>query len=81
MYANSQIPVGWRIDCIGDLGFWADEQNGWTHMYDFYPQEIINCNVQDDWKTSPLSFEICGDLRNWKNTQKYGREEVKYIFD
>lgn len=80
-YANSQIPVGWRIDCIGDLGFWADEQNGWTHMYDFYPQEIINCNVQDDWKTSPLSFEICGTFLNWKNAQGYDREDVKYIFD
>lgn len=77
MYANSQIPVGWRIDCIGDLGFWANEQNGWTHMHDFYPIEIINCNVQDDWKRSPLSFEICGTFLNWKNTQKYGREEVK----
>ena len=21
MYADSQIPVGWRVDCIGDLGF------------------------------------------------------------
>jgi hypothetical protein len=81
MFANSQLPVGWRIDCIGDLGFWASEQNGWTHMFDFYPQEIINCNVQDDWKTSPLSFEICGTFLNWKNAQGYGREEVKYIFD
>jgi hypothetical protein len=81
MYANSQIPVGWRVDCIGDLGFWATEQNGWTHMYDFYPREIINCNVQDDWKRSPLSFEICGTFLNWRDVQKYGREQVKYIFD
>jgi hypothetical protein len=81
MFANSQLPVGWRVDCIGDLGFWANEQNGWTHMYDFYPREINNCNVQDDWKTSPLSFEICGDFRNWKNAQGYTREDAKYIFD
>lgn len=81
IHARMQIPLGWRVDCIGDLGFWADEQNGWTHMYDFYPREIINCNAQDDWKTSPLSFEICGTLLNWKNNQGYGREEVKYIFD
>jgi hypothetical protein len=81
MYADSQIPVGWRVDCIGDLGFWATEQNGWSHMYDFYPREIINCNVQDDWKRSPLSFEICGTFLNWRDVQKYGREEVKYIFD
>jgi hypothetical protein len=81
MYARDQIQMGWRIDCIGDLGFWADEQNGWTHMYDFYPREIINCNVQNDWKTSPLSFEICGDFNNWKNAQGYSREQVNYIFD
>jgi hypothetical protein len=81
MYANSQIPVGWRVDCIGDLGFWASEQNGWTHMYDFYPIEIIRCNMQDDWKRSPLSFEICGTFLNWRDVQKYNREQVKYIFD
>jgi hypothetical protein len=81
MYADSQIPVGWRVDCIGDLGFWATEQNGWSHMYDFYPREIINCNVQDDWKRSPISFEICGTFLNWRDVQKYGREQVKYIFD
>jgi len=81
MYADSQIPVGWRVDCIGDLGFWASEQNGWSHMYDFYPREIINCNVQDDWKKSPLSFEICGTFLSWRDEQKYNREQVKYIFD
>lgn len=80
-YANSQIPVGWRVDCIGDLGFWANEQNGWSHMYDFYPREIIACNVQDDWKISPVSFEICGTFLSWRDKQGYGREEVQYIFD
>jgi hypothetical protein len=80
-YANSQISVGWRVDCIGDLGFWADEQNGWSHMYDFYPREIIACDVQDSWKQSPLSFEICGTFLSWKDKQGYGREEVQYIFD
>jgi hypothetical protein len=80
-YANSQIPVGWRVDCIGDLGFWAEDQNGWTHMYDFYPQEIIKCGVQDDWIKSPLSFEICGTFLRWKEREGYDREDVKYIFD
>ncbi|MFO7668449.1 MAG: DUF4832 domain-containing protein [Bacteroidales bacterium] len=81
MYANSQIPVGWRVDCIGDLGFWADEQNGWTHMYDFYPQSIIDYDLEDDWKTSPLSFEICGTFLNWKEKQGYDRDDVRYIFE
>jgi len=80
-YASSQIPVGWRVDCIGDLGFWAEDQNGWTHMYDFYPQEIITCGVQDDWIKSPLSFEICGTFLRWRDREGYDREDVKYIFD
>ena len=80
-YANSQIPVGWRVDCIGDLGFWAEDQNGWTHMYDFYPQEIIKCGVQDDWKKSPLSFEICGTFLRWRDREGYDRDDVQYIFN
>ncbi len=81
MYATSQISVGWRIDCIGDLGFWAEDQNGWTHMYDFYPQEIINCGVQDDWKQSPLSFEICGTFLRWRDREGYDRDDVQYIIN
>ncbi len=80
-YADSQIPVGWRADCLGDLGFWAKEQNGWSHMLDFYPIEIIAENIQDDWKHSPVSFEICGTLSSWKNEQHYTKDQVKYIFD
>ncbi len=80
-YADSRIPVGWRVDCIGDLGFWADEQNSWTHMYDFYPQAIINYGVADDWKTSPVSLEICGTFRRWKDREGYDRDDVRYIFN
>lgn len=80
-YANAQIAVGWRVDCIGDLGFWAEDQNGWTHMYDFYPQEIIRCGLQDDWKKSPLSFEICGTFLRWRDREGYDRDDVQYIFN
>lgn len=81
MYAKSQIPVGWRVDCLGDIGFWADEENGFTHMYDFYPLEIINYGVQDDWRNSPLSFEICGTFGRWKEKEGYDRDDVSYIFN
>jgi hypothetical protein len=80
-YMNSKTNVGWRQDCLGDLGFWADEQNGWTHMYDYYPQTIAGYNMTDAWKKAHVSFEICGTLPNWKNNQGYGVEEVKYIID
>ena len=80
-YANSQANVGWRVDCIGDLGFWAKDQNGWTHMYDYYPESIIKFGVKDNWQTAPISLEICGTLYSWKNEEGYNKEQVKYIFD
>lgn len=80
-YITSKATVGWRQDCLGDLGFWADEQNGWTHMYDYYPQTIAHYNMQDAWKKAHVSFEICGTFQNWKDSQGYGQDEVKYIID
>ncbi len=80
-YITSRISVGWRQDCLGDLGFWADEQNGWTHMYDYYPQTIANYGMQDAWKKKHISFEICGTFPSWKENHGYGPDEVKYIID
>jgi hypothetical protein len=50
-------------------------------MYDFYPQEIIRCGVQEDWKRSPLSFEICGTFLRWRDQEFYDRDDVQYIFN
>lgn len=80
-YATSKGNVGWRQDCLGDLGFWAKDQNGWTHMYDYYPQTIIEYNMEEAWKTAPVQFEICGVFNNWKDREGYGLKEVQYIFD
>ena len=80
-YASSKGNVGWRVDCIGDLGFWAKDQNGWTHMYDYYPQSIIRNGVKDSWQKAPVSLEICGTFFSWKDVQGYKEEQVKYIFD
>lgn len=80
-YASLHSNVGWRVDCIGDLGFWAKDQNGWTHMLDFYPQAIIEYGVKDDWKTAPVSLEICGTFYWWKDKERYTKDQVKYIFD
>jgi hypothetical protein len=80
-YASSLADLGWRVDCIGDLDFWAADENGFAHMYDLYPQRIISCGVQDAWKTGPLSFEICGTFRMWKDRQGYNRDDVEYIFN
>ena len=81
-YGLSQANIGWRVDCLGDLGFWASEQNGyWTHMCDYYPQSIINFGMKDAWKTAPVSLEICGTFNRWKDLEGYNLDDVKNIFD
>ncbi len=80
-YIKSQANVGYRQDCLGDLGFWADEQNGWTHMYDYYPRAIVNDGMSDAWKTAPVTFEICGTCGYWKKNEGYTKKDVQYIID
>ncbi len=82
-YGLSQANVGWRVDCIGDLGFWG---TNWTHMYDYYPQGIINFGMKDAWKKAPVSLEVCGTIMSWKGAkdscqycQGYTAEDVDYI--
>jgi hypothetical protein len=82
--------VGWRVDCIGDLGFWATDKDrpGWTHMYDYYPQGIINFGMEDAWKKAPVSLEVCGTIKSWKGKrdscqycQGYTIDQLNYIID
>ncbi len=80
-YLKSKTNVGWRQDCLGDLGFWADEQNGWTHMHDYYPEAIIEYGMRDQWLTAPVTFEICGTCGYWKDHEGYSEKEVQYIID
>ncbi len=79
--SKAVTPVGWRQDCLGDLGFWAAEQNGWTHMYDYYPQTIIEYGMEEAWKTGHVSFEMCGLFKNWDQKEKYSEKQVQYIID
>lgn len=79
-YAKSKARVGWRVDCIGDIGFFAKDQNGWTHMYDYYPQSIIRFGAQDNWIKGPVSMEICYTFLKWK-ADNFTKEQVQYIFD
>jgi hypothetical protein len=80
-YAISKTEVGYRADCLGDLGFWAEEQHGWTHMNDYYPHSIVENGLENAWKKAPISFEMCGTFPNWQKVQGYTPEDVKYIFD
>ncbi|MEX1135616.1 MAG: DUF4832 domain-containing protein [Balneolales bacterium] len=80
-YGISQANVGWRADCMGDIGFWADEQDGWTHMYDYYPQGIINYGMKDAWKKGHVTLEICYNFPGWEDQGDFTKEEVEYIFE
>ncbi len=79
-YGLSQADVGWRVDCIGDLGFWAEEQDGWSHMYRYYPWGISNFGMKDAWKSAPVSLEICYTLKKWKE-DGFTVKDVDYIID
>lgn len=79
-YGLSQADVGWRVDCIGDLGFWAEEQDGWSHMYRYYPWGISNSGMKDAWEKAPVSLEICYTLKKWKE-DGFTVKDVDYIID
>jgi len=73
--------LGWRFDCLGDLGFWRDRVPDWAHMFDVYPQQIIRSGMAEAWRRGPVSLEICGTFRSWRDRQGYGEKEVRYIFE
>ena len=54
--------AGWRADCLGDMGGFT---SSWSHMEDMYPQQIVRARIEDTWKTAPVAFETCWDMRKW----------------
>ena len=56
-------PVGFRVDCLGDLGGFHGKR--WSHMLDFYPQNIENFGMGQAWKTAPVVFEACWTMLDW----------------
>lgn len=68
-YANRTRPVGWRADCLGDMG------ERWQHMLDFYPRRIAE--IGDVWKKAPISFEICWVMYHWMDMGW----DIDYIID
>ncbi len=74
-YGLSQANVGWRVDCLGDMGGFGNPN--WSHMMDYYPQGIINFGMQDAWKKAPVSLEVCWVMQKWHNEGW----DVDYIID
>ncbi len=63
-YGLSKKPVGWRVDCLGDMGGFNPN---WNHMFDAYPQDIINFGMKDAWKRAPVTLEVCWVMQTWKD--------------
>ncbi len=56
--------AGWRLDCWGDMG--RPGKNGFAHMLDLYPQQVVRAHAQDVWQHAPVSLETCGVPASWK---------------
>jgi len=61
--------AGWRFDCLGDM------RPKFSHMLDFYPQQIARTGIQDVWRRSPVVMETCGTPGSWKQS----KWDVHYI--
>jgi hypothetical protein len=58
--------AGWRLDCLGDMGRQWKDRPTFSHMLDFYPQQIARTGIQDVWQRSPVSLETCWVPGFWK---------------
>lgn len=56
--------VGWRADCLGDLGEFSPNVN---LMTDTYPEAIVGLGLRDAWRRAPVSMEACAVMQTWKN--------------
>jgi hypothetical protein len=72
-YAVS-LGAGWRADCLGDMGGFSKT---WCHMCDAYPKQIPAAGVQDAWKTAPVAWESCWEMRRWVKEDW----PLRYIFN
>lgn len=66
--------AGWRADCLGDMGGFS---KNWCHMCDAYPSLIRDAGVDDVWKTAPVAWESCWDMRKWVQEDW----SLRYIFN
>ncbi|WP_308638360.1 DUF4832 domain-containing protein [Paenibacillus silvisoli] len=76
-YGLSKADVGFRVDCLGDMGGCWENQGDWSHMNDYYPQQIIVSGMQEAWKKAPISFEVCWVVQHWKDKGW----DIDYIID
>jgi hypothetical protein len=58
----TQHGTGWRADCLGDMGGFS---KAWCHMRMAYPQRLPEADAMNAWKTAPVAWETCWDMRKW----------------
>lgn len=58
----AQRGAGWRADCLGDMGGFSKT---WCHMRQGYPKYITEAGIGDVWKTAPVAWESCWEMRRW----------------
>ena len=75
--------VGWRIDCLGDMGFWRDRAGRLVpHAGYLSPEQIITSGMGEAWKKAPVSIEICGTFTHLaQKAEATTGKMAKYIFD
>ncbi|MBI2949372.1 MAG: DUF4832 domain-containing protein [Verrucomicrobia bacterium] len=66
--------LGWRADCLGDMGGFSKT---WNHMDHFYMQQLEKTGAQEAWKGAPVAFESCWDMRKWEQEGW----DISHIFD
>ena len=69
-YPMTKRDVGYRFDCLGDMG-------EWEHMLRIYPFTIIENGLENAWMKAPLSFESCWVMEHWYRSEW----DVDYIIE
>ncbi len=72
--------LGYRMDCLGDMTTDLWKKQGWSHMTDIYPKDIIKSGMGEAWKEAPVTMEICYTFLQWLDKLKYDEKTVNYIF-
>ena len=72
--------LGYRLDCLGDMTTDLWPKQGWSHMTDIYPKDIVKSGMGEAWKKAPVTMEICYTFLQWLDKLKYDEKTVNYIF-
>lgn len=73
--------LGYRMDCLGDMTTEIWKKEGWSHMLDIYPKDIIRSGMAEAWKKSPINMEICWTFFTWLDRFKYDEKTLEFIFN